>query len=44
MKYVIAESKDIYNNSKEDNFLASLDLNQRMLSILKKSKNGKISN
>ena len=44
MKYVIAESKDIYNNNKEDNFLASLDLNKRMLSILKKSKNGKISN
>jgi len=34
MKHVIAKSNDIYINKLQDNFLASLDLNQRMLSIL----------
>jgi predicted dehydrogenase len=40
MQYVIDESEHIYLNNKNDNFLESLDLNKRMLSILNKQKNG----
>lgn len=36
MKHVIAKSNDIYIKKNQDNFLASLDLNQRMLSVLNK--------
>ena len=34
MKHVIAKSNDIYIKKNQDNFLASLDLNQRMLTVL----------
>ena len=39
MKYVIKEAYNLLNENKNENFLDSLNLNQRMLSILSKPKN-----